>query len=253
MSDARSPEAITIQLHGDYYSRGSYPDDRIRWTVQTFFSGHPVGRVLEVGCGDGALLELLRQEGYSVDGVDASSTGIQHCKERGVRATCIDASTRGLPFSDGEFDHVVSLETFEHLMNPYFVLQEVRRVLKPGGRFVCSIPNPLTGHPYLYPGLFEYWNYRRFLEQSGFSILSVAPWQWAPRETILPRFFRRYPPLRSRYFAGLLRRTIERAYLVVGKFPWFCYWLWTFECSQEKLNNSIFETIASATRPRGKA
>src|SRR6185312_10603639 len=96
-------------------------------------------------------------------------------------------STEGLPFPDDSFDLVVSLETFEHLMNPYYALLEVHRVLRPGGRFICSVPNPRTGHPYLYPGLFEYSNFRRFLSQGNFSIGRVDHWQWAPRASILPR------------------------------------------------------------------
>ena len=74
------------------------------------------------------------------------------------------------------------------------------------GSRVCappsSVPNPLTGHPYLYPGLFEYANFRCFLEQSGFVIERVAPWQKVPRGMILPRSLRKIPLLRGRIIAG---------------------------------------------------
>src|SRR5207245_9695893 len=90
---------------------------------------------------------------------------LERCAASGLRAQCLDVSIDGLPFADDSFDIVISLETFEHLMNPHYALQEVRRVLRSEGRFLCSVPNPLTGHPYLYPGLFEYANFRCFLEQ----------------------------------------------------------------------------------------
>ena len=135
-------------------------------------------------------------------------------------------------------------------MNPYFVLHEIRRVLKPRGRFVCSIPNPWTGHPYLYPGLFEYRNFRRFLQQSGFAIQRVEPWQWAPRETILPRSLQRFSAMRSRLVAGSIRRVIENSYRKLGAFPWFCYWLWTFECIYVgERDEGVFEAMALKTRP----
>jgi SAM-dependent methyltransferase len=156
----------------------------------------------------------------------------------------------GLPFADDEFDAVLSLETFEHLMNPYYALQEIRRVLLPGGRFVCSVPNPLTGHPYLYPGLFEYSNFRRFLEQSGFAIDRVAPWQKVAREMILPAALRKVPALRSRIVAGGIRRIIEKSYLAAGLFPSFCYWLWTFDCRNlGKDQKDVFQSVCAQTRP----
>ena len=87
----------------------------------------------------------------------------------GVPAQCLDVSTDGLPFDDDAFDVVISLETFEHLMNPFYSLQEVRRVLRPSGRFISSVPNPRTGHPFLYPGLFEYGNFGSFWSNPVFS------------------------------------------------------------------------------------
>src|SRR5208282_6877325 len=135
-------------------------------------------------------------------GVDASSSGVDHCLAAGLRAQCLDVSTDGLPFPDDSFDMVICLETFEHLMNPHYALQEIRRTLRSGGKFLCSIPNPRIGHLYLYPGLFEYKNFRRFLEQSGFSIRRVQYWQWAPRETILPLSLRQIPILNERIIAG---------------------------------------------------
>jgi len=250
MSQMQNPREIALSSHRDYYTQGTYDDDRLDWTIETFLSGTDLGKVLEVGCGDGAMLRLLMDRGIAAAGVDASSSGIERCLAQGLRAQCLDVSTDGLPFSDDEFNLVISLETFEHLMNPHYALREVRRVLRPGGRFICSVPNPLTGHPYLYPGLFEYSHFRRFLQQSCFVIERVAPWQWAPRETILPDSLRTIPLLRSRIVAGGIRKLIEKAYLAAGAFPAFCYWLWTFECRNEKTGRTdIFQDVSAQTRP----
>ena len=250
MSPARSPQEIALDAHRDYYKRGSYEEDRLNWTIETFLSGENAGKVIEVGCGNGVLLSLLAKQGMDVTGVDASASGIKQCTELGLRAQCLDVSTAGLPFADDAFDLAISLETFEHLMNPHFALQEVRRVVRPGGRFLCSVPNPLTGHPYLYPGLFEYAHFRRFLELSGFAIERVVPWQWAPRETILPLRLRRIPFLNSRIVAGGARRIIEKLWRFAGAFPAFCYWLWTFECRNDKRGaTDIYQDVSVQTRP----
>lgn len=250
MNPAQDARDIALAAHRNYYKGGTYDDDRLRWTINEFLCNQKPTKMLEVGCGDGAMLKLLIAEGIDAQGVDASSSGIQRCASAGLRAQCLDVSADGLPFGDDEFDLVLSLETLEHLMNPYYALQEVRRVLSPRGRFLCSVPNPLTGHPYLYPGLFEYANFRRFLEQSGFTIGRVAPWQKVEREMILPAALRKVPVVRSRIVAGGIRRIIEKSYLAAGVFPFFCYWLWTFDCHSKKSEvTQMFKEISEQTRP----
>ena len=76
----------------------------------------------------------------------------------------------------------------------------------PAEGFCGVFPIHCTGHPYLYPGLFEYKNFRRFLEQAGFDIRRVEHWQWVRRETILPRALQQIPVLSGRIVAGGLRR-----------------------------------------------
>jgi SAM-dependent methyltransferase len=250
MYGTRSPKEIALASHRDYYAGGSYDSDRLSWTLKTFLSSSNPGKVLEIGCGDGAMLQLLAERNIDAVGVDASASGINRCTAAGLSAQCLDVSTDGVPFPDDSFDIVISLETFEHLMNPHYALQEVRRTLRSGGRFLCSIPNPRTGHPYLYPGLFEYKNFRRFLEQTGFNIRRVEYWQWAPRETILPLFLRHIPILNGRMVAGGIRRLVEKSYRTLGAFPALCYWLWTFDCYNTKSSeHTPFEQLSEKTRP----
>lgn len=187
---------------------------------------------MEIGCGDGKLLSLLAHSN-EVYGVEASETGAARCRASGLSVQCGDIGNSPLDIPTDYFDVVIILETFEHLMNPYYAILQIRRVLKEDGILICSVPNPWSGHPYLYPGLFQYRYFREFLRQSGFRIVRVEPWQWVPRESILPPPLRRMAFLRSRYVAGVFRRLVERAWRIVGVFPWFCYWLWTFECINE--------------------
>jgi SAM-dependent methyltransferase len=247
---AKSPKEVVKDAHKGYYAAGEYSDNRYRWTIETFLPSCRGKRILEVGCGSGGLLKLL-QATNEVVGVDASEDGIVACVSRDIEGHCTDPSSEPLPFADESFDLVICLETMEHLMSPYYALMEMRRVLKTGGRLICSVPNPIWGHIMLYPGLFEYKFFRRFLEQCDFQILRVEPWEWAPRATFLPPFLRKFPLFRSRYLAGGLRRLVALTWRAFGAFPFFCYWLWTFELVKvENGNEPVLTQQSLQTAPK---
>jgi SAM-dependent methyltransferase len=250
MLGTSNPREIALATHRDYHRGGSYNTDRLFWTLDTFLPSSNLGKVLEIGCGDGAMLQLHADREVNAIGVDASASGINRCATAGLRAQCLAASTDGLPFPDESFDVVISFDTFEHLMNPCHALQEVQRTLRNEERFLGSIPNPRTGHPYSYPGLFEYKNFRQFLEQTGIHIERVEHWECAAREMTLPRAFRRVPILSGRFITGALRRLVEKFYRNAGAYPSFCYWLWTSDCSNHKHRSlDLYRDTAKPTQP----
>ncbi len=164
-----SEKANTLQVYESYYSDFSGPiggDERFRWVIKNFFSesASPAHELLEVGCGEGSLLKLLRDKGYVVRGVDASETGVSKARAQKLDCVVSDSSKDKYPFAPGFFDTILCLETLEHLENPYHCMMEIKRVLKLGGRFMLSIPNPIIDHPFCYPGLFDYASFRLFLE-----------------------------------------------------------------------------------------
>jgi SAM-dependent methyltransferase len=97
------------------------------------------GRILDAPCGAGGLARLLSQAGHSLVGADLHLMPPSHLY-RGVR---LDLNAP-LPFLDGVFDAVVSVEGIEHLENPYLPVREFSRILRPGGRLVISTPNILN-------------------------------------------------------------------------------------------------------------
>jgi SAM-dependent methyltransferase len=101
----------------------------------------PDGRVLDLGCGVGHSYHLLApRETIGVD-IDAGALAGQ---QRETRV----ADMRALPFADGEFPSVLSVQSLEHVPDPDRVLTEVARVLEPGGVAVFVTPNRLTlGRP----------------------------------------------------------------------------------------------------------
>ena len=99
----------------------------------------PGTRLLEVGCGVGAVLAVLGQEfpGIILHGVDIEPAQLAfargHLERAGVEATLVEADARALPFADDSFDHVWMMWFLEHVPDPPEVLREAKRVLAPGG------------------------------------------------------------------------------------------------------------------------
>ena|SRR5437763_9671801 len=103
------------------------------------FVGGPGKRILDLGCRAGALTRSYLA-GNEVVGIDVDRRALREAARRGV-LTCWADVEQQLPFDDGEFDVVVAGELLEHVRDPAALLEEVRRVLRPGGRFVGSVPN----------------------------------------------------------------------------------------------------------------
>ena len=96
--------------------------------------------LLDVGCGSGTLLGLLKQRGFRTLGVDFSAEAAEVAeRENGVRVLVGSLEQAG--FRDGSFDIVTLFHVMEHVTNPRAVLAEVARILKPGGRLVLQVPN----------------------------------------------------------------------------------------------------------------
>jgi SAM-dependent methyltransferase len=99
----------------------------------------PGTRLLEVGCGVGAVLAVLGQEfpGIVLHGVDIEPKQLEfargHLERAGVEATLHEADARALPFADQSFDHVWMMWFLEHVADPPEIVREARRVLVPGG------------------------------------------------------------------------------------------------------------------------
>ena len=158
----------------------------------------PGERVLDVGCGDGALTEKLVAAGCRVVAIDSSPEQVRAARERGLDARVADVTTLGF---DGEFDAVFSNAVLHWVRDPDAALTAVHRALVPGGRLVAE----LGGHgcvakiraafgevlarrgidaerlnPWYFPTSTEY---RRRLDANGFDVDSIRLF---PRPTPLP-------------------------------------------------------------------
>lgn len=146
------------------------------------------GPVLDLGCGDGLFLELLKKEkGIAGIGLDISEAAVSKARAKGLDARVFDFTESKLPFKDNGFRTVILFDVLEHLYEPQKLLAEVYRVAEKS--LILSVPNfvslkprlqvlfggvpennrPSKGHIYW----FTYKVLRRILKSSGFQINEV--------------------------------------------------------------------------------
>lgn len=177
------------QVFQKYSDRGAYHWDMIsrnprkhhpfvaaRYQICLELLGTVTGKkVLDLGCGDGALAGLLVKAGGEVVGVDPNQVALglarQQFSRHGLRAEFY-TETSNLPSS--YFDAAVCTEVIEHVVDPRNVLEELRRMLKPGGIAVVSTPIRLTEKPLDQEHVREYfpWEFHR-LCAAYFEVLEV--------------------------------------------------------------------------------
>ena len=95
-------------------------------------------KILDVGCGTGANLEMLAQFGESM-GVDVSPDALEFCRKRGFNQVK-QGLAENLPFDNENFDLVTALDVVEHLDDDLAGLREMHRVLKESGRALVFVP-----------------------------------------------------------------------------------------------------------------
>ena len=120
--------------------------------------GRGPGRVLDVGSAAGAVSVMLADRGFTVDGIDISDQMVGWARERVAREgrqglTFQVADIDALPFKDGEFDAIVAMGVIEYLENDQKALDELVRVLRPGGRIVLTTPNLISPFRWLDEGI----------------------------------------------------------------------------------------------------
>jgi 2-polyprenyl-3-methyl-5-hydroxy-6-metoxy-1,4-benzoquinol methylase len=99
------------------------------------------GTIMDIGCGNGATAAMLIEQGFSVTGVDPSTTGIHAAEKACPEARFAQRSAYDdLASEFGEFDAVISLEVVEHCYWPRKFASNVFALLRPGGLAVISTP-----------------------------------------------------------------------------------------------------------------
>lgn len=118
-----------------------YIDERLRVIVKLAEQLQPK-QILDLACGRGLLMELLRERMplTRIVGADISVTSLNQASAKGFEVAQADVSQE-LPFATGSFDCVIFGETIEHLIDPDFALEEISRVLSLHGTLILTTPN----------------------------------------------------------------------------------------------------------------
>ena len=121
-------------------------------------------RVLDLGCGDGALLDLLQRErGCSGYGIEIDDANVQACVKRGVNVIQLNLDEGLAMFDDASFDVVLQIDTLQHLRNAEIMLRETARVGRIG---IVAFPN------------FAHWPNRLSVLQGRMPVTRRLPYQW---------------------------------------------------------------------------
>ena len=124
----------------------------------------PGARVLDLGCGDGALLDLLQRErGCTGYGIEIADDNLLACARRGVDVIQLNLEEGLALFDDASFDVVLQIDTLQHLRNAEVMLRETARVGRTG---VVAFPN------------FAHWPNRLSILQGRMPVTRRLPYQW---------------------------------------------------------------------------
>ena len=105
--------------------------------VLEWLAAQPGESILDLGCGDGQLTARIAATGANVIGVDASPQMAAAARTRGIKVD--EAQAESLPYASRTFDAVFSNAALHWVRGQDAMMAEVRRVLKPGGRFVAEM------------------------------------------------------------------------------------------------------------------
>ncbi len=134
-------------------------------TMQSIARLVPQGaRVLDLGCGDGAMLDLLQRErGCSGYGIEIADADVAACVRRGVNVIQLNLEEGLALFDDASFDVVLQIDTLQHLRNAETMLQETARVGRTG---IVAFPN------------FGHWPNRLSVLRGRMPVTRRLPYQW---------------------------------------------------------------------------
>ncbi len=147
-------------------------------------------RVLDLGCGDGSLLDYLQRErGCTGYGVEISDANVLACVRRGVNVVQLNLEEGLAVFEDNAFDVVLQIDTLQHLRNAEVMLRETARVGKSG---IVAFPN------------FAHWPNRLSVLRGRMPVTRRLPYQWYDTPNIRVGTFKDFEVLATRNHLRIL-------------------------------------------------
>jgi SAM-dependent methyltransferase len=132
-------------------------------------------RILDVGCGTGALGRHRPSPDIEIHGVDVDPAALRQAARFEV-VQCVNLDSSPLPYPDASFDAVLAKDVFEHVQDPSQLTREIYRVIRPGGRLLASVvmarPRAVWGD-YTHVRGFTKHSAQLLLEDAGYQVLRV--------------------------------------------------------------------------------
>jgi ubiquinone/menaquinone biosynthesis C-methylase UbiE len=116
-----------------------YANQRFFETIRSLLSQIDHGDILDTGCGEGVVLELIEDLQNRSFGLDIDMDRLRTARENRLSAPLLQGNLHSLPLPDGQFGTVLALEVLEHVGNPEIALRELYRVT--GKYLLVSVPN----------------------------------------------------------------------------------------------------------------
>ncbi|GLI39398.1 methyltransferase domain-containing protein [Geobacter hydrogenophilus] len=104
-----------------------------------YLPAKPRGRLLEIGCGNGQMLNFMGALGWEIEGIDFDPAAVENARHKGLRVAL--GSLEEQRYRDREFDAIIMSHVIEHVADPKCLLVECHRILKPGGVLSMVTPN----------------------------------------------------------------------------------------------------------------
>jgi SAM-dependent methyltransferase len=124
-------------------------------------------RTLDLGCGEGRIGRWLAGLGHRVAGIDSSPTLADHAREAGGYEEVVCGDSTALPWSDDEFDLAVAFMSLHDMGDPAGAVNEVARVLAPGGVLCIAHIHPLNRATEHFDDYFRDWRFREVIARRG--------------------------------------------------------------------------------------
>lgn len=197
--ELRGPQIVLVEdsahgydeLHGEGYLRQQ--DSFYMWLL-SLLEPQPGQSLLDVSCGQGALLDFAGQAGLQAVGLDLSPSAVTTAGQQVPPPLLCVADAEQLPYSDTRFDYATNIGSIEHYFRPHWAIREMARVLRPDGLALILLPNTFgllgnilhvwrkgdvfdDGQPLQRYGTLVQW--RKLLESNGLQVVRTVKYERA--------------------------------------------------------------------------